>query len=126
MGAITETEPGGEMVCIVAFSARPRDSDSRPLTGPRREFRIGEHVRFMGSFFKDSPADNPTGYMAVFEPLGNGGQEQYVATQGYFVSLDCWAGLERHFRSGASGKNGSGTRARATRPQGPNAPRVRP
>lgn len=79
MSAITETEPGGEMVCIVAFSARPRDSDNRPLAGPRRGLRVGEHVRSLDSFFKDSPTDNPTGYMVVFEPRDREGR--FVATR---------------------------------------------
>jgi hypothetical protein len=69
MSAINETEPNSEMVCIVAFSARPRDSGNREVPGPRREFRIGERVRFIASFFKDLPADNPTGFVAAFEPL---------------------------------------------------------
>src|SRR5262245_34571481 len=111
MSAISETEPGGEMVCIVAFSPRPRDSNNQPLAGPRREFRVGERVRFVGSFFKDLPADNPTGYMAVLESLDRDGQGRYVATQSYFVSLDCWAGLETYFRARSSGKNRSGAQA---------------
>jgi hypothetical protein len=118
MSAITETEPGGEMVCIIAFSARPRDSDNRPLAGPRKEFRVGERVRFLGSFFKDSPADNPTGYMAIFEPPDGEGPGRFAAAQNYFVSLDCWAGLERHFRGRASGKDGSGPRAEAAQKAG--------
>ncbi len=36
MSATTETEPGGEMVCIVAFYARPRDPDGRSVPGPDR------------------------------------------------------------------------------------------
>ena len=126
MSAITETEPGGEIVCIVAFSARPRDSDNRPMTGPRREFRVGQHVRFISSFFKDSPADNPSGYMAVFEALDNDGQGQYVATQSYFVPLECWAGLESYFRARASVKNRGGAQVEAKRTRGPNVPRIRP
>ena len=126
MSAITETEPGGEMVCIVDFSARPRDSDSRPVPGPRREFRVGEHVRLVSSFFKGIPADNPTGYMAVFEPLDQEDRGQYVATQSYFVSLDWWDGLETYFRGKASGENGSVAQVRETRPRGPNTRRVRP
>jgi hypothetical protein len=110
MSAITETESGDEMVCIVAFSARPRDSRNQTLPGPRREFQVGEHVRFVASLFKDSPSDNPTGYMAVFEALGDGGESQYVATQNYFVSLECWAGLEEYFQGKTSLKSGPGTR----------------
>jgi hypothetical protein len=104
MSATSETEPGGEMVCIVAFSARPRDSENRLAPGPRREFRVGEHVRLVSSFFKDSPADNPTGSMAVFEPIGEEGRGPFVATETYFVSLDCWAGLEDYFRGSSSGE----------------------
>jgi hypothetical protein len=126
MSAITETEPGGQMVCIIAFSARPRGSDNRPVSGPRREFRLGERVRFVSSFFKGSPTDNPTGYMAVFEPLGKEGQGQYAATQNDFVSLDCWAGLEEYFRGSASGKNGRGAKAKSNRPGAPHSPRARP
>jgi hypothetical protein len=126
MSAITETEPGGEMVCIVSFSARPRESEHRPLSCPRREFRVGEHVRFVGSFFKDSPPDNPTGYMAIFHPINEEDHEQFAATESYFVSLDCWERLEKHFRGSSSSKNGSGTRLKATRSSGPEARRAKP
>jgi len=30
MSAIMETEPGGEMICILGFSARPRGLDDQP------------------------------------------------------------------------------------------------
>lgn len=126
MSAITETEPGGEMVCLITFSGRPRDSDNRPLDGPRREFRVGEHVRFVSSFFKDSPADNPTGYMAVFEPLGEGEQGRYAAVETYFVTLDCWDGLRKHFRGRPSRRNGSVARAKSTGPRRPGAHEARP
>ena len=69
MSAITETQPGGEMVCILEFSARPRDTENQPIPGPRRDFHVGERVRYIASFFKNTPEDNPTGYMAIFEPL---------------------------------------------------------
>jgi hypothetical protein len=124
MSAITETEPGGEMVCIVSFSARPRDSENKPLSCPRRDFRVGEHVRFVASFFKDSPADNPTGYVAVFQPLSEEDKGQYVATESYFVSLDCWNALERHFLDKSSNKNGGGARVKASRPHRPGARRT--
>jgi hypothetical protein len=126
MSAITETEPGCEMVCIVDFSARPRDSHNRSLPGPRRDFRVGEHVRLVAAFFKDIPADNPTGYMAIFEPLNIEDHCQYAATQDYFVSLDCWDGLERFFRSRVSGTHDCGAQVKATRPPRPNVRRVRP
>ena len=117
MSAITETEPGGEMVCILAFSARPRGLDNRPRPGPRREFHLGEHVRFVTSFFKETPSDNPTGNMAIFEPLGEPAPGQYAAHETYFVSLDCWDALREHFRREPSSRNDLGGRLGADQPQ---------
>jgi hypothetical protein len=104
MSAITETQPGGEMVCIVEFSARPRGPENQPVPGPRRDFHIGERVRYIASFFKATPEDNPTGYMAIFEPLDQESPGRYVATQNYFVSLDCWEGLREHFCNNECGE----------------------
>jgi hypothetical protein len=98
MGAITETEPGGEMVCILGFSSHPCDVEGRRIPGEWREFEVGERVRFVGAFFKDTPKDNPTGYMAIFEPLDPLDKNRYAATEVYFVSLDCWEGLRDYFR----------------------------
>ena len=99
MSAITETEPGGEIVCIVGFSARPRGAENQPIPGSWRKFQIGERVRYLTYSYKDTPTDNPTGYMAVFEPIDREDQARYTATQNYFVSLDCWEGLRQHFLS---------------------------
>ena len=99
MSAITETEPGGEIVCIVGFSARPRGAENQPVTASWRKFQIGERVRYITYFFKDTPTDNPTGYMAVFEPIDRQDEARYTATQNYFVSVDCWEGLRQHFLS---------------------------
>src|SRR5882762_1784345 len=44
MSAILETEPGDEFVCIEAFSVLPKDVADR--TKARRNFRIGERVRY--------------------------------------------------------------------------------
>ncbi len=108
MSAITETQPGGEMVCILEFSARPRGADNQPIPGPRRDFHIGERVRYIASFFKDTPEDNPTGYMAVFEPLNQEDQARYAATQNYFVTIDCWEGLREHFCNSERGARREG------------------
>ena len=35
--------------------------------------------------------------MAVFEPLDPADKNRYVATQSYFVTLDCWEELGRYF-----------------------------
>jgi hypothetical protein len=65
----------------------------------RIKFQIGEQVRYITYSYKDTPTDRPTGYMAVFEPIDRQDQARYTATQNYFVSLDCWDGLRRHFLS---------------------------
>jgi len=97
MSAITETEPGGEMVCILGFSARPRGLDDQPISGARRRFHVGERVRYVTFFYSHTPEDNPIGYMAVFEPIDKADKNRYAATQNYFVTLDCWEGLREHF-----------------------------
>ncbi len=113
MSAITETEPGGEMVCILDFSARPRDLDNQPIAGKLRHFHIGERVRYRGFFFKSTPEDNPSGYMAVFEPIDQEDENRYAAVQTYFVTLDCWEGLRKHFT-----KRGSKEKAGTSRQEG--------
>jgi hypothetical protein len=99
MSAITEAAPGGELVCILGFSARPRNQGSMPIPKERRTFRVGERVRYVSSFFKGTPEDNPTGHMAVFEPLDQDDMNRYAAAASYFVSLDCWEGLRKYFAS---------------------------
>jgi hypothetical protein len=99
MSVITETEPGGEIVCILSFSARPRDSDNGPMPDARRDFQVGERVRYISSFFKKTPEDNPTGHMVVFEPVDGRDKNRFAATQTYFVTLECWEGLKKHFAS---------------------------
>ena len=97
MGAITETAPGGEMVCIVGFEARPRDLDGRSIAGSRRAFFPGERVRYVKHVHVGKPEDNPLGYMAIFQPLGTSEDHFYGGVQDYFVSLDCWETLKEHF-----------------------------
>ncbi len=99
MSAIAETEPGGEMVCILDFEARPRDANDRPIAGRRRAFSTGEHVRYLRHFFVHEPADNPIGYMAVFRPIDSKDENLYGAKHDYFVSLDHWENLKEHFVS---------------------------
>jgi hypothetical protein len=99
MSVITETEPGGEIICILSFSARPRDSNNGPMPGTRREFQVGERLRYISSFLKETPEDNPTGHMVVFEPCDGRDRNRYAATQDYFVTLECWEGLRKHFAS---------------------------
>ncbi len=93
MFVINETESGEDTVCILSFSARPRDDQNQPISAVRRTFHVGERVRYCGYFFKDTPEDNPTGYMAIFQPLDADDQRSYAATADYFVTMDCWNGL---------------------------------
>jgi hypothetical protein len=97
MSAITETEPGGEMVCIIEFEARPRDAANKPVAGKRRRFSTGEHVRYIRQFFVNTPEGNPIGYIAIFEPLDPNDKIEYGATQDCFVSLECWENLRAYF-----------------------------
>jgi hypothetical protein len=96
MSAIAETEPGGEMVCILGFSARPRGPDGQRIPGAQRRFHVGERVRFIAFFYDATPEDNPVGYMAIFQPEDPADTNQYAATQSYFVTLDCWEGIRGH------------------------------
>ncbi len=96
MSAVTETERGGELVCILEFSARPRDAGRNPIPGERRVFHVGERVRLLDSFDRRTPEDNPIGPMAVFEPWEADGN-LYEATASYFLTTDCWEGLRDYF-----------------------------
>ena len=115
MSAITETEPGGEMVCILGFSARPRGLDNQPIPSARRSFHVGERVRYVTFFYKGTPEDNPTGYMAVFEPLHSEDKNRYAATQDYFVTLDCWEGIRKHFASNRRAEVGTNSIGKPTK-----------
>jgi hypothetical protein len=35
--------------------------------------------------------------MAIFEPIDKADKSRYAAAQNYFVTLDCWEGLRKHF-----------------------------
>src|SRR4051794_17804689 len=97
MSVRNETEPGGEIVCIQEFSARPRGQNREPTKALRRTFRVGERVRYVESYFKETPEDNPTGYMIVFEPLRSKDGPRYAAVQTNFVTPECWVGLKTYF-----------------------------
>jgi hypothetical protein len=115
MSAITETEPGGEMVSILDFSAQPRDRDNQPIVGERRHFHVGECVRYRGFFFKSTPEDNPSGFMVVFEPIDQNDANRYAAVQSYFVAIDCWEGLRKHFASAPARKRARTERGKTPR-----------
>lgn len=97
MSVRNETEPGGEIVCIQEFSARPRGQDRESTKAMRRTFRVGERVRYVESYFKETPEDNPTGYMIVFEPLRSKDGPRYDAVETNFVTPECCEGLKTYF-----------------------------
>jgi len=98
MIVIDETEPGGEMVCVLEFSARPRNVQNGLSSSDRRTFQVGERVRFRGFYFDGAPVDNPTGYMAIFESLDPHDPNDYAAVADYFITIDCWEGLKQYLK----------------------------
>lgn len=92
MSPILESQAGDEIVCISEFSASPRGEDFSWETS--RTFRVGERVRYAGSFRDDHFKDHPTGWMVLFDAEDG---KRYGATQTYFVTVDCWRGLKRFF-----------------------------
>jgi hypothetical protein len=97
MSAILETEPGGELVCIMPFSAMPKDATAG---SKRRSFRIGERVRYVGYYQDKNLADNPAGWMVLFESNESKGPRRFAATQTYFVMTESWEALKKYFAKG--------------------------
>jgi len=56
--------------------------------------RVGDRVRLVDARLDPHFKDRPNGWMVVFE--ANGG-EQYAAAQTYFVTEECWSGIEQYF-----------------------------
>jgi len=97
VSAILETEPGGELVCIETFSVSPHER-----VGPRsrRQFRVGERVRYITYYQDDNLRDNPAGWMVVFRSDDPGDLNRYASTQTSFVTIDCWETLKKYFAKG--------------------------
>ena len=93
MSVFLECRPGDEFVCLAEFHASP---DGEPFSWQTsRHFRIGERLRFV-EFREDQHfKGRPNAWLVVFE-AANGAR--YAATQTYFVTEDCWQGIEEHFR----------------------------
>ena len=92
MSVIIESQAGDEVICIERFSGPPQGV--RPSSQSNRAFRIGESVRFVGSYRDDHFKDHPVGWMVVFDAVDG---KRYAATQTYFVTADCWQGLKKFF-----------------------------
>ena len=92
MSPILEARVGDEIVCIGEFSASPHGEGFSWATS--RTFRIGERMRYAGYFRDDHFKDHPAGWMVLFDAADG---KRYSATQTYFATLDCCAGLKRFF-----------------------------
>ncbi len=92
MSVINESQKGDELICLEEFEGPPQGE--RPSPETNHTFRIGERVRYLGFYRHETFADNPVGWMVVFE-AGDG--KRYAATQSYFVTLECWEELKKHF-----------------------------
>jgi hypothetical protein len=92
MSAISETEVGGEIVCIGSFSGCPHGET--PSWETRRRFRVGERVRYAGYYQDENLKDNSAGWMVLFDAADG---KRYRATQTFFVSVECWEGLKKYF-----------------------------
>ncbi len=92
MNVILESEHGDELICIQEFLATP---EGVPFSSERSHtFRVGERVRYVTFRQKESLKDSPAGWQAVFEASDG---KRYAATQTYFVTAECWEGLEKFF-----------------------------
>ncbi len=92
MSVISDSEPGDEFVCIGSFHACAEGEDFRWQDSPK--FRLGERVRYVDFFRNPNLLDNPVGWMVRFK-VADG--RQYAATQTYFVTVESWDHLKRHF-----------------------------
>ena len=93
MGVISESQAGDELICIVSFSVSPKGTVRSWDTA--REFRVGERIRYVGFRHERGPEyDHPTDWMVDFDAADG---QRYSATHIYFVTVECWEGLKKHF-----------------------------
>src|SRR5205085_3857527 len=98
MSVILECQPGDALVCIQEFHASPEGEGFAWATS--RQFQVGERLRYLGSQQDPHFRDRPNGWQVRFE-AGDG--KHYAATQTYFVTEECWRGIEAVFRSQTPG-----------------------
>jgi len=92
MSVILECQPGDALVCIQAFHASPEGAAFSWTTSCH--FHVGQRLRYLGSAQDAHFGDRPNGWLVRFE-AGDG--RCYAATQTYFVTNECWQGLESFF-----------------------------
>lgn len=95
MSAILGTEPGDELVCVECSSVLPRGAAGQ--TKARRNFRIGDRVRYLGYYRDENLKDNPAGWMVIFASENTKGANQCAATQTYFMTSGQWKALKKYF-----------------------------
>ena len=92
MSVLLECQPGDEIVCIMGFHAAPAGEPFSWAIG--REFHVGDRLRLVGSNLDPHFKDRPNGWQVIFETDDG---VQFAATQTYFVTDECWLGIEKHF-----------------------------
>lgn len=93
MSMILECRSGDEIVCIDAFHASPEGESFSWDTS--RRFQIGERLRYIGSTQQPHFRDQPNAWLVRFDTVDG---KCYAAAQTYFVTEECWQGLEKFFR----------------------------
>jgi len=97
MSVILECQPGEEFVCLAEFHASPDGQGFSWLAS--RKFHIGERLRYVCSRQDTHFKDRPNGWQVVFEASDG---KRYAATQTYFVTEECWRGIEQYFCQAAA------------------------
>jgi hypothetical protein len=93
MSVILESQAGDELIVIQAFHASPEGEGFSWETS--RHFRVSERVRYLGFLQDQHHKDHPgLGWMVRFAAADG---KQYIATQTYFVTEECWQGLKKFF-----------------------------
>ena len=97
MSVILDCRPGDEFVCLAKFHASPDGQGFSWETS--RTFQIGERLRYVGSRLEPRFHDRPYSWQVIFEAADG---KRYAATQTYFVTDECWRGIEQHFCQAAA------------------------
>jgi len=94
VSVILECKQGDSFYCLQRFNASP---DGRPFSWNNcRQFKIGERLEYVGYKKDANLSHQPNGWLVVFRA---GDDTLFSAAQTYFVTEECWRGLEKFFRS---------------------------
>jgi hypothetical protein len=92
MSVLLECQPGDEVICIQEFHAAP-DGDTFSWE-TSHTFHVGDRVRYVEARQHPHFKDRPNGWLAV---VATADGKHYAATQTYFVTEECWRGIEQFF-----------------------------